>query len=1080
MVTVFPPADAEAARLARLRAYQILDTAPEAEFERITRLAASLLDMPISAVSLIDADRQWFKSVIGLDFRETPREVAFCAHAIQGIGLMEVPDATRDPRFADNPLVTGGPGIRFYAGAPLVTGDGVSLGALCVIDRRPRHLTDDQRQVLSDLAAMAVDALDLRSALREATEREVATQKARQELAVSEHRLRAILQTAVDPILTIDVRGIIQTVNAATETLFGWTEAEMIGRNVSMLMPDPHASAHDGYIQRYQDTGVPHIIGIGREVPARRKDGTIFPCELSVSRVDLGDGEVVFTGILRDLSDWNAAQETLRERNRLLGMAEQLAGIGHWRVERHSREVTWSDGMYGIFGRSRETFRPTVEDVVACHTEAERPRLMAAVGQALDVGTGFSLDTQVVLPGGTVRDVAILARCEVDGDGTATAIFGVMQDITDRKRAEADLKVSEERLQRATGFAEIGTWEWMLDSGAVFCSDRMVTLFGAAPAGLGPTIGHLMERIHPADREAVKKAAEACLKGLRAYDIEHRVEWPNGRIHWLHARGDVVRAADGTPVRMLGVVRDITRTKAAEMALKESQRRLRVAIENISDGFLLVDNEDRVVLWNEKLKSLYPRLAPHLYVGIPFEETVRAGVRHGQYANAIGREEEFIAERMARHRLDEELYEERLTDALGDERWVRVAERTIPGGGGRVGIRADVTELRRAQQEADTANKAKSEFLSSMSHELRTPLNAILGFAQLLEASRRDPLTDKQKSHVQHILKGGQHLLDLINEVLDLARIEAGKMTLSIEDISPADVVEECLSLTETLAARRAITVVRDGPSALPAVRADYTRLKQVLLNLLSNAVKYNRDGGRITLAIGAGAPATMRFSVTDTGRGIPADRQGELFQPFNRLGAEATEVEGTGIGLTLTRELVQRMGGSIGFVSTSEVGSTFWVDIPLAESKALVTAEDGVVAPVELGTASDRSLRVLYIEDNPANMRLMEEVMEEVGDVTLSTAHTAELGIEMVIRDRPDLVIMDINLPGMDGYRAVGVLRDTAETRAIPVIALSANATASAIQKGLAAGFDAYLTKPVVIPELMQAITKAVEDRRG
>ncbi|GAA0580084.1 PAS domain S-box protein [Caenispirillum bisanense] len=401
--TVFPAAEAEAARLGRLRAYQILDTAPEAEFERVTRLAASLLDMPIAAVSLIDSDRQWFKSIVGLDVRETPREVAFCAHAICGEGVMEVPDATRDPRFADNPLVTGAPGIRYYAGAPLVTRDGIALGSLCVIDRQPRTLTADQRQVLADLAAMAVDALDLRTALRDATERETATQKARHDLAVSEHRLRSILQTAVDPILTIDARGIIQTVNAATETLFGWTEAEMIGRNVSMLMPEPHASAHDGYMQRYHDTRVPRIIGIGREVPARRKDGSIFPCELAVSRVDLGDGEVVFTGILRDLSDWSAAQEALRERNRLLGLAEQLAGIGHWRVERHTREVTWSDGMFDIFGRPRDTFTPTVDAVVACHPEAERPRVMEAVVQALAGGTGFSLDTQVVLPDGTAR-----------------------------------------------------------------------------------------------------------------------------------------------------------------------------------------------------------------------------------------------------------------------------------------------------------------------------------------------------------------------------------------------------------------------------------------------------------------------------------------------------------------------------------------------------------------------------------------------------------------------------------------------------------------------------------------------------
>lgn len=1071
----FHPAGDESARLARLRACEILDTPPEESFERVTRLAAQLFDVPIAAVSLVDVDRQWFKSITGLTARQTSREVAFCAHAILGREVMEVRDATQDPRFADNPLVTGEVGIRFYAGAPLVTADGHALGSLCVIDRKPRHLTEQQRQVLADLAAMAMDAIELRNALRDATVREEATQKAKDALALSEQRQRAILHTAVDPILTIDSHGIIESVNPATVALFGYDEAEMIGRNVSMLMPEPYASGHDGFMARYLGSGVPHIIGIGREVPARRKDGSVFPCELAVSRVDVGGG-VFFTGILRDLSERVAAEQALKERNRLLGLAEEIAGVGHWRVEHPTGEVVWSEGMFRIFGRRRQEFRLTVEDVVACHPPEERARVLAAVQAAKETRGGFSIDTQVVHPDGEVREVSILGRCEVAEDGSVSAVFGVMQDITERARADAQLKRSEERLQRATAFADIGTWDWNIRTGDLYWSERIPHLFGHPRGDLETTYENFLNAVHPDDRQKLKDAVAGCVDHGRIYDIEHRVVWPDGTVRWLHERGDVIRDAEGAPVRMLGVVRDISRTKAVEQALVESQRRMRVAIDNISDGFLLMDAHDRVMMWNDKLKALYPLLAPYLAPGTPFEELVRAGVRDGQYANAVGREEEFIAERMAHHRQDEELYEERLIDAFGEERWVRVAERVLPGGG-RVGIRADITELRRAQQEADKANKAKSDFLSSMSHELRTPLNAILGFAQLLEAGRKEPLTDKQRRHVQHILKGGQHLLDLINEVLDLARIEAGKLTLSIEDITVADVVDECLSITETLALRRGIAVVRDFAHPLPAVRADYTRLKQVLLNLLSNAVKYNRDNGRLTLGIGPGAAGMLRFSITDTGRGIPRDRFGDLFEPFNRLGAETTEVEGTGIGLTLTRELAERMGGVIGLESEVGVGSTFWVEMPLAEQRL-----DEVHASHEITTTNDASpvaaLRVLYVEDNPANMRLMEEVMEEIGTVDLLTAHTAELGIELAVRERPDLVIMDINLPGMDGYKAVGILRERAETSGIPVIALSANATASAIQKGMAAGFRAYLTKPVVIPQLMQAIADAVEGR--
>jgi PAS domain S-box-containing protein len=935
----------EEERLSRLHGLDILDSPPEENFDRLTRMAATLLEVPICAISLIDTDRQWFKSIVGLDASETPREVAFCAHTMLKEAVMEVADATADPRFAHNPLVTGDPNIRFYAGAPLKTRDGVPLGALCVIDNQPRTLTPMQHQVLTDLAAMAVDAIDLRTALRDARRRENATRAATAALAASEATQRAVLETAVDAIITIDRRGIIRTVNPATVRLFGYAENEMIGQNVSMLMPEPFAAAHDGYLLRYENTRKATIIGIGREVPGRHKDGSIFPCELAVSEMEVG-GERRYTGILRDISSRRAVEDEVLEKNRLLSMAEEVGQVGHWRFDEALRTVEWSDGMYAIHGLDPKSFTPTPEQTMACVPEQDRDRLLACLAKTRAEGAPFTLDHGIVLPDGSERIVSSSGRLERGDNGAAVAIFGIMQDITDRVRA---------------------------------------------------------------------------------------------------------------------------------------QERLQVAIDHITDGFILYDDKDRLVMWNDKLLSLYHRIAPYMKVGVQFEDLVRVGVAGGQYPNAEGREEAFIAERMALHSRAEEDYEERLVDALGRERFVRVTERNLPGGG-RVGIRTDITDLRVAQREADAANQAKSAFLSSMSHELRTPLNAVLGFAQLLEVSRKDPLSDKQKSHVKQILKGGQHLLDLINEVLDLARIEAGKMTLSIEDIVAADVLEACLPLAETLAEKRRIVVVCDSVGANTRVRADFTRLKQVLLNLLSNAVKYNREGGRVTVTVVEDTVRHVaRFSVSDTGMGIPPEHLDGVFEPFNRLGAEATEIEGTGIGLTLTRELVERMDGSIDFTSVVGEGTTFWVDVPLVETAFDSTGASSKAADdeeCEAEVADVRRIRVLYVEDNPANMRLMEEVMEDLGSIDLETAHTAELGLEMVASNPPDLVIMDINLPGMDGIGAVRKLRAGEETKDLPVLALSANATTASIQKGLDAGFDAYLTKPVVIPDLMSAIETALKER--
>jgi CheY-like chemotaxis protein len=365
-----------------------------------------------------------------------------------------------------------------------------------------------------------------------------------------------------------------------------------------------------------------------------------------------------------------------------------------------------------------------------------------------------------------------------------------------------------------------------------------------------------------------------------------------------------------------------------------------------------------------------------------------------------------------------------------------------------------------------------------MSHELRTPLNAILGFGQMLEFNPKEPLTEAQKACTSHILKGGKHLLELINEVLDLAKIEAGHMDISIEDIRVRDVVEECLSLIVTMADTRGITVdVEAGAGDWPSVRADYTRLKQVLLNLMSNAVKYNNDGGAIHIDCRKASTGMVRISVTDTGPGIPVGKQSELFQPFSRLGAESTETEGTGIGLTITKKLVEMMDGRIGFDSTEGDGSTFWIEMPPSAEQqvedAIGQAGGQGVAPRELPQIAGT---ILYVEDNPANMELMKLIVERTPGLKMETAHTAELGIELARTYLPEVILLDINLPGMNGYQALEKLKADKRTAGIPVIAVTANATRRDMEKGSEAGFFAYLTKPVQVGKVTETIARAMQ----
>jgi PAS domain S-box-containing protein len=394
-----------------------------------------------------------------------------------------------------------------------------------------------------------------------------------------------------------------------------------------------------------------------------------------------------------------------------------------------------------------------------------------------------------------------------------------------------------------------------------------------------------------------------------------------------------------------------------------------------------------------------------------------------------------------------------------------------------LGVSTDITEqvrgekaLKQAKEEADRANRAKSEFLSRMSHELRTPMNAILGFAQLLEM---DELSAEQEEGVSHIIRGGRHLLDLINEILDLSRIEAGRMSLSSEPVEVSEVLRETIELVGPLAAGREVRLITPA-GCDHYVLADRQRLKQVLINLVSNSIKYNRPGGLVTLTCDVEGHR-VRISVIDTGIGIPAERLAELFTPFERLGAERSDIEGTGLGLAVSKGLVEAMEGAMGVESGIGQGTTFWIEFPLTESPLVSAqvAEEEVEIP---SASSGEKHRVLYIEDNLSNLRLIERVLLRRPAIELLAARTGVQGLEVAGQHFPDLILLDLNLPDIDGREVLQRLKTDPRCSAIPVVVLSADAIRGQRDRLLRAGAVEYLTKPLNVKKFLQVLDQTLD----
>ncbi len=599
--------------------------------------------------------------------------------------------------------------------------------------------------------------------------------------------------------------------------------------------------------------------------------------------------------------------------------------------------------------------------------------------------------------------------------------------------------------------------------------------------------------IHPDDVDKVRDAVSRMLKKPGPGEVTYRTRRKKGGYIWSEIRADSVRDKNGWVLYISGIAFDVTKQKQTEQALLISEARHARIIQSSNDGIWewaaehggfhfsnrcwehlgYSDHDDVVNQGIDRIQAWRRRMHPE--DGTAFDKALASHIRG---------EAPFDVEYRIRGKDDK-------------WRWIRArGQMTFNEKGEPLrmsGTNMDITELKlaeervlKAKEVAEKANKAKSEFLSSMSHELRTPLNAILGFAQLIEIDAN--LSPGLQENAAEIRAAGEHLLQLIGDVLDLAKIEAGKLTLVAEKLRPVDLIKECLALVKAQAEARGVQLcLQTNDLADRIVSGDKMRLRQVFLNLVSNAIKYNREQGKVVVTCCLADEHYFRVNIEDTGRGIPRERHGEVFQPFNRLGAELGNIEGSGVGLVITKQLVSHMGGRIDFTSEEGMGSQFWVDLPLyADSPGMLALPplSGTANPEGSATEENQFQlhvagvkRVLYVEDNVSNQRLVARLLARYPNLQLELATDALRGLYLARTNRPHLILMDINLPGMDGYEALEVLKADPNTRDIPVVALSANAMSQDVDKGRSAGFSYYLTKPLNLQQLVEVMNILLEE---
>jgi PAS domain S-box-containing protein len=851
-----------------------------------------------------------------------------------------------------------------------------------------------------------------------------------------------------------DTAGNIVYVNQKFIDISGYPESELLGNNHRMLKSGIHPPAF--YEQMWST--LLHGKTWQGEVCNRRKNGALYWVRASVKPILDDNGlPVHYLSIRTDITEIKQAEEnSLLSQTLLRSVIDAIPDLIFFKD---------ADGKYLGCNTAFERYLGTPEAlIIGCtnvdFVDQKTAELFCEQDALMLSARKPRTDEQCIsYPDGRQAHMEI-TRMPYYYGGVAPGVIGIGHDITGRLQQMKSLRESEERWAFAIEGAGDGVWDWEMGSGKMLLSRLYETMLGYGEHELPQTIDAWVTSVHPDDLARVQKKLQDYLSGKDStYVVELRLTRKGGGYKWVLCRGTVVeRDANGNPVRMIGIHSDIDERKQTENSLNLFKRIFEASEQAIGvadgEGRLLYINpaHERMHRWRQEDVA-----GRHFSIFLPDEALELAPA----IIEATDRGESWVG-LLPQKRSDGSLFTSSshinaLQGANGKPQYV-------------FNILYDYTteidrqqELRSARDKADAANKAKSEFLSGMSHELRTPMNAILGFAQLMEGD--NSITADQRENLQHISKAGWHLLDLINEVLDLASVESGQSKLELENIDPAAIVMECLSLVSPLVSKKRIAVENNIGRDTPSVCADYLRLKQILINLLSNAIKYNSDGGSLVIDVKCGED--IAICVKDTGIGMTHDQMAKLFEPFTRFG-NTERVQGTGIGLSICKKLAERMNGQMLVESIVGQGSVFSVVLPRGDATVCEAIEHD--APISL----------LYIEDDAAQQSLLSKWAVNQG-WGIEFAHDAASGIDAAMKCRYDVILLDIDLPGgFSGLDVKAVLDDMESLRTTPVIGISNLVQKPDMERARQAGFATYLAKPVDLQELERIIRRTIRAGGG
>ncbi len=886
----------------------------------------------------------------------------------------------------------------------------------------------------------------------------------------------ALLDASSDLLALLGAQGELVWVNAGFEVGSGYRWSEIAQRSAVELLRTP-ASEAEGWEAVHSDL-LENRGFDGVELPWLDRAGATRWGRLSIQKLDLQVDQVNSAHwllALQDLTEVRALTIQSKRLSELLDTAQEFGRLGSWERKLPHGQERWDAHMCRFFGIKAQDANPSFEQVL--QNMDDNGVAHRQYQETLKRAGKHSKRYRIELPGRLVRHVHAQWEVKTSAAGIANLVTGIMMDDTEAYMLALSFNETSEQLKLAVDLGNIAIWRHDIQTDLVFFNTRTVEVLGVAYQASGVPMAEVMRQIHPEDWPAVQAAQAASLQTDRPVDAEARYQKFDGTWRYVLTRRRVVRDEQGVPIEFVGVALDVSEQVEKTRHASEMTKRLEIAASAAGLGIWSRDPITGRAEWNSQMFEIVGRLPA---MGLPSEkewltEIIHPGdqLKMSRLHLDLAQSNGFVLE-----------HEYRITRPDGNVRWlVNRARREVRDGRAmQFGITMDVTDRVQAETEkrqklmALRESQAKSEFLARMSHELRTPLNAVLGFSQLL--SLAPELNHEHREKVGRIYSAGEHLLSLINDVLDISSLEQGQLHMHLQPVRLASVINEALPLVEAMADSQDVTLHVDILCGV--AYGDRTRIRQVLINLLSNAIKYNRAHGRVAVySEEEGADVVLR--VVDTGRGMSDQQLSQLFEPFNRLGLEKETVQGTGIGLALVKALVERMGGSIVVTSEVGVGSEFEVRLP-RWAKASDMTEPGRLAPAvsgaaplteQISSAGLRTGQVLYIEDNTVNQILVEELVRRHVGLQIESQETGLGGVERARELQPQLILVDIQLPDIDGFEVLRRLRAQTETAHTHCIALSANAMPEDVSRALAAGFDAYWTKPIDFSVFMAAMNR-------